>query len=798
MIPPLAPIALSFLAGTLLVWFLPVVPAGVLGMGLVYGAGSLVWGKRPRLGFVALALLWLCVGVLRTTAWQYQPVHHVARLVAEEPAPVLIHGVVVEDPVEFFSPNEPERLVCVLDARHVRTQDDWRVTTGLIRARLYNPRFALAYGDEVLLEGTWSQVPGPSNPGQYDWRAALARQRIHALLSVGSDHGMLRLRAHQGHGGFHAIYTLRHRLERFLDARFSPYHAGLLRSFLLGQRVSLDEDLKQAFVETGTMHLVVISGFNVGLIAGILELLLRLLGLPLRPRLLASAVILLGYCLLTGMQPPVVRATVMAWVVLGAVGLDRVINWPNTLAAAALAIVWVNPSQVWDPGFQLSFGAVISLLLFTTRLRRLLEPGLPIAAGWLKRYVAIGLSSTVAIWIGLWPLLAWYFHLVSPVSVIANLVLVPLVSVLVSVGTMVLMVGAVAEPVIGWASGLLTWLVDVTVACVEGCHRLPLGWWPVGRPSWFLMLGYAAFVLLSLMRHRIRLPTGWLLAGWLLGLNIWLWGELGARHQASRWLEVTFLDVGHGDSIVVRTPGRQTLLVDAGTAQAGQYVVAPFLRARRWHTLEALILTHPDEDHLGGSLAVLRHLRVKALLTNGFPASTPTAQQVFALADRRGIPHRRLAAGTRLAGLAGMQIDILHPPVQGVPGTAAGSNDNSLVMRLTKGQASVLLCGDLEERGVPWLLASSQPLSSTILKVPHHGSALGSAGGAFFRTVRPRASIISVGRLHHLPDPGVLTMLEAIQSRVFLTRRDGAITVKTDGRHLRLYTSRAAKRWWDD
>ena len=749
---------------------------------------------RPRLGLLAVLLLWASLGALRHLTWIHHPAHHVVHTVPSDRQPVVVHGVVVEDPVELFNPPEPERVVCVIEARHIQTHDGWKPVTGRIRARLLNPRFALAHGDEVLVEGQWSRVPGPGNPGQFDWRSALAREGIHALLSVGSHHGMVRLRRGQGRWWEAGIIALRHRLETRLRATFSDYHAGLLRSFLLGQRVALDEDLKQCFVETGTMHLVVISGFNVGLIAGILELLLRLLGFPLRLRLITSAAALLGYCLLTGMQPPVTRATLMAWVVLGGIWMDRVVNWPNALAAAALMMLWLSPSQLWDPGFQLSFGAVASLLAFTTRFREALEPLLPIPVGWLKRYVAISLAATLAIWVGLWPLLAWYFHLVSPISVIANLILVPLVSVLVSVGTLVLMLGAVAAPLMQWAGGGLTWLVDLTVACVQWLHRIPFGSWPVGRPSSWLIGGYAALVLLSLARRRLKLHAGQVLAAWLIGLNAWLWRAVIGGARASPWLEVTFLDVGHGDSIVVRTPDRHTLLIDAGTPEAGRTVVAPFLRSRGIHTLDAVIVTHPDTDHVGGVGPVLQQVRVRQLLTNGFPPSYRTVHQLMAQLEHRRIPHARLAAGMRLGGVAGVELAVLHPPMGFVPGTDPWSNDNSLVLKLTKDHASVLLCGDLEERGVPWLLASQQALGATILKVPHHGSALGPLGPAFFQAVHPRAAVISVGRLHHLPAAAVLNELNAVHARTFLTLRDGAVVVRTDGNSIQVRTYRNEPR----
>src|SRR3989338_8849031 len=356
------------------------------------------------------------------------------------------------------------------------------------------------------MEGVWQRVPAPGNPGQYDGRGSLGRSHIHGLFRARPADGIVVVQSHRGHPLLEAVFHLRARWEALIRQTFNERDAGLLVSLLLGQRVALDEELKDAFVETGTIHLLVISGFNVGLVAGVLELFLRMFGLPWRIRLLLLSVGVGGYCLLTGMQPPVVRATLMAWVVIGACALDRVISWPNTLAAAALLILLLQPVQLFDPGFQLSFGAVASLLVFPGRWQSWIEPRLAwLRPGWLRRYVALSLSATSAVWVGLAPVLAAYFHLVSPVSMLANLLLAPLLSVLISVGTTCLMLGTMWEGVMGWGSGPLTWVLQATLRSVSWCHEIPGGYWFVGHPPPWFLFGYYVLVGLSVLRASWRL-----------------------------------------------------------------------------------------------------------------------------------------------------------------------------------------------------------------------------------------------------------------------------------------------------
>lgn len=792
--PPLVPVVLAFMAGIWLAEALsPYAMALVWSVGLLSGLISLRW-RHARAGFLALLLVWGCLGTLRMTIWHQRPDAHVSKLVTDEPQVIRLHGVVVEDPVELLSPNEPERQAVVVQSRHAQRQGRWHPITGLLRVRLNAHPVQLSYGDEVLLEGRWSSVQGPGNPGQFDWRAMLARQGIEALVAVEPFHGVIRLKSDHGLAVLRAVFQLRRQLEESISQAFNEQEAGLLRALLLGQRVKLDERLKQAFIETGTMHLVVVSGFNVGLIAAMLEIMLRLIGLSWRWRILMIGPLLAGYCVLTGMQAPVTRATIMTWVVLGALWMDRVINWPNALAAAALAILWINPAQLMDPGFQLSFGAVASLLVLTTRWRDIVAAWIPSKPAWLHHYVSLSVASTIAIWVGLWPLLAWYFSLMSPVSVLANLLLIPLVSVLVGVGTLSLMASALLPGLLHAMHDSLQWLLELTVHVVQWCAVIPWGSWPIGHPPWWIIAGYYALVVVSLARRFLRLAPGWVAAIWLCAINGWIWTTIATRVQAVRWLEMTVLDVGHGDSLVLRTPGGRTILIDTGTEEAGRYVVTPYLRHQGINIVDALVLTHPDADHAGGAEVVVESVRVRRLLTNGASPVTLAARRLMERAKtQHGLMPTGLQAGMRLAEIPGVRVQVLHPPAGFVPRTQPHSNDNSVVMKVTMGDVSLLLTGDLETQGLPKVMAWQTQLQSTVLKIPHHGSALGPLGREFFGQVQPRLALLSVGRLHGLPSAETLDALQSTGARIYSTRRDGALTIKTDGSRLLITTFRKNK-----
>lgn len=788
---PLVPITVCLCGGIWLALLIPLNTAIWVGSGFILAAAAFIFSKNPRLATTCLLFCWIALGAAHFCVWRQDPVWAVQSRLAGGPSPAILHGFIRESLVDANSFGGKAQTT-VVDLAHVRTPQGWLVLNGRLRATV-DAGAALRAGDEVLMEGQWREAPQPSNPGQYDWKQALARAQITGLFEAKPYQPVVVLGNRFAFGWRNSIARLRLRLSRLIERYFSASCAGILQALVLGQKAGLADWLKRIFIETGTMHLLVISGANVALIALMAERIFRMVIFSWRLRFAGVAAVLGIYCLLTGSQPPVVRATVMAWVVLGAGLLDRPVCWANVLAAACCVMVLFNPCILWDPSAELSFAAVASLLLFYPRFNAAIARIFPLLSLPGLRWLVSSIAATVAVWIGLWPILADYFYLFAPVAIVANLVLAPLLS-----GITVAGLGLLGVSLAGFSAPLAlgsSWIskaAEMAIQWTAICHRMPGGFWVVGLlPAW-IVLGYYTLLFVSLCRQRLRLRLGSVFSLWVAFAVLAAGAYAAGLLRDSRWLYVDFIDVGHGDSILIQTPKGLRMLVDTGTQTAGSMRVLPFLRCRGVGSLDALLLTHPDEDHIGGAMALLPSVRIAAVFTNGAWDDTASAHSVARLIKTARIPQTVLCAGMRLSGDPGVAVEVLHPPCGLVPGVPPDGNDNSVVLRLQAGDVSFLLTGDIEEKGIPWLVKNEAMRQVDVLKVPHHGSRLGAAGEALFQAAHPQMAVISVGSAHGLPAAETQAALENLRIPVYTTSNLGGISLRTDGHCLQM---RMFKKW---
>ncbi len=503
----------------------------------------------------------------------------------------------------------------------------------------------------------------------------------------------------------------------------------------LGSREELDPDESQAFLETGTIHLLVISGLNVGILAGCLLMAMRL---ALVPRGWALGVVVLAcvlYAATTDAQPPVVRATVMVVVACLAMLLGRRALGFNSIAAAGLVVLAINPAELFQAGTQLSFLSVMVLAWLAQRraerppldpLDRLIAASRP----WFSRALRFAGSRaaravvvSLAIWLAICPLVMARFHLVSPVAIVLGPVLGIPVAVAMGSGFGIF-VGGWLVPPLGAALG---WLCNANLTLMQSAVQATRSWrgshfWVAGPSDWWLA-GFYGALLAWMVVPRFAPPRRWcvaLIAGWsAIGLAIPL-----LRPRDDGRLQCTFLSVGHGAAVVVELPGGRALLYDAGRLGSPSYAsrtVASFLWSRGITHLDAVVISHADADHYNALPDLLERFSVGAIYVSPVMFDHPNAA-VRALQSAiagSGVPLKQVWSGDLLDSGSEARIEVMHPPRRGVLGS---DNANSIVLAVEFEGRRILLTGDLESPGIDDVMAEL-PYDCDVVLAPHHGSA---------------------------------------------------------------------------
>jgi competence protein ComEC len=642
----------------------------------------------------------------------------------------------------------------------------------------------------------------PPELDEFSYRDYLARRGIHSIVSypqiteIGPRTGSVLRRA---------LYTLRDRAHHTIARLLPDPQASLLQGILLGVRSGIASQIQDEFDTAGASHVLVISGANLVIVAALFSQVLgRWLG---RRRAYWFALLsIVLYTVFVGADTPVVRAAVMATLCITAQFLGRRSSGFASLCAAAVFITMLKPLALWDASFQLSFAAALSLVLFAPGLQATAASflGNHLTASQVRWLLPIAdlLIITLAVQLLTLPVMALTFERLSLVSPLVNALIAPAQPPIMVWGGAATAVGLVPglEPlaqVVAW----LAWLcITYTTAVVHWMAAWPMASISVDRTTaaWLLVGAVGILAAVWAWRHYVRsmerlhdwLATGArskTLLGALTAASVLVW--LAVLQAPDRRLHVVFLDVGEGDATLIITPSGQQILVDGGPSPAalstglGQHM--PF-----WdRSLDLLISTHPDADHLTGLLTVLENYQVSAWFDNGELGAEPISSRCRNLLAAEGAARRVVGAGDRLVLGDGVLLEILGP----LPESAsASSNDNSIALRLSMAQSSLLLAGDIEAAGEQALLNSAQSLQADVLRVAHHGGA-GSSTSQFLDAVNPHMAVISVAaenRYGH-PAPELLERLASLpQLRILRTDQDGAIELVTGGQEIQVRTER--------
>jgi competence protein ComEC len=771
-------LALGLLVGRELPWALP---AWLL-LGLSLGAFALTLRELALEGPRRLGL-WLALAGLGLGLARIQPLR--AQLLA--PPPPLQGALQMQ--ARLLSDEDPRPkdrrhvfiarplALAALDGRAVSLPDgDLRLSVDLMAAQPADGPWKP--GDIVQVYGTWRGLRPPSNPGEFDFRRHSLGRGVVGSFSARQAWPARRLSEAPAWHLPRLVWQGSQWLIGGLAAGLDGRALTLARGIVLGDKGGFTREDYSQYARSGFADILAVSGTHFTLALGIFLLLARLFTHSRRKQALAGLALGLSYALLTGFEAPVQRAFALFAVWLTARALDWECEAPSSLAFGAAVILLAQPGALWEAGFQLSFFCTLAVILLGPALARELPARWP---QWLR----LGTGATLGAQAALWPLLAYHFHMVSWPGLLACLVSGLFTAAILGLGIPLAVLGAWVPgvaAVLGWPLERLLLLLDAMAGRMAFWPGAPFS---TGLTSEWLLGLVLLWALAVLFYHGPLRRTGLGLAAAALLLGL-LWTGLpwSQRHpgETRAWM----LDVGQGDSIILRFGDGRVLLVDGGPAQpdAGSWVVLPALRALGVQRLDWVLATHADTDHVGGLAWVLDQMPASVLMHNGLDADNQAWAAALAAAQARGVPLRQLRAGLPRQDDDGPW-SVLHPlPPPGKyrkdgklrklrpPPKRPNHNAASVVLRV---EDWLLLTGDLHKAGERRLLKLGlKPVE--VLKAGHHGSK-GSTDPAFVRRLRPAHALLSCGAANWFGHPAAPVLQALRPAALWRTDLQGCVSI---------------------
>lgn len=753
----------------------------ILAIGLL--TGSAIFNKK----FSRAAFSLFLTGVFFLISARYPSEHfdssHISRFnhLGRE---VEVKGVVIRDPQLI---KDKTRFVFEVHSIRVTQHIEYQTRGQLLVTLRDQARVPVAYGEELILYGQIFAPRNERNPGEFDYAKYLAYQDTYGVMHLREPSQISRTGNTDANPILkYFIHPIKHYVLDLNNLSLSPLSASILTGLLVGERGEIPSEVLEYFSYSGTIHILSISGLHIVFITALLFGVFSFLRLRYELRIYFTLLSLFIYMGVADFIPSVVRAGIMTGVVLLGTLWQVRGNIINSLFVSLIIILFIQPLSLFDIGLQLSFTAVLSIVLIYPRLEMLCRRfGLFKSGGmsFSEKVLALLLVS-IAAQIGTIPFTAYYFYKIPLIALAANVLIVPLSSFVMGLGFVSAIAGTFSFTIAQWFANVNELSILLMVKIAEWSSKIPLAYVEFYQMNLWSMLLFYLIIFYMMTWHVLKIRKYGMIA-LLVVIVFFIWKPVLDSEQA---VEMIFLDVGQGDAAVIRTPHHKTILIDAGDCSEnfdqGEKVVAPFLRKIGVDRIDFLIMTHPHDDHVGGVNYLLKQFQVGQVIDPGQFYRSDVYDHILEQIAELNIPRHIVRAGEALAIDHDVELYFMHPQeqfVSGITHAPLSTNNASVVFQLRYKGVTALFMGDAEHPSLKEIGDYSEMLQSDLIKIGHHGSWNGTSP-EFLSNVQPKLAVISCGEFNKFnhPSPAVVRDLLKSGVDVFRTDEHGAVIFKAD------------------
>jgi competence protein ComEC len=652
--------------------------------------------------------------------------------------------------------------------------------------KLINLFNQLKPGNYLKVSGFYFKGREERNPGEFDYDAYLKSKGILGILSVSDASSITVLNSETSF-----FENLIHQIRKKIDWQFKKFHspetASLLRGLLLADRGEINYETKQQFINSGVVHVLAVSGLHVGYIILIFLFVFGRFNLLLRSIL--TVIGLLFFMFITGVPPSVFRATAMAIVIIIAFLTNRSTNLINSISIAALIILIINPNEIYNPGFQLSFSAVLSIALIYPYLEKII-------LSWniknkMLKYFLLFIGVSLSAQIGTLPFTLLYFNQFSIIALLTNIVVIPVIGVIIGTAIITLFFSAFLPFIAIYFASANDLITKWILSLIKFSGELSFSHINIYKYSLIDLILFYLFlsVLLYYLPKFSRTGTKIILFT-LVTFNIILFSSLDNYDLLpDKYLSVFMIDVGQGDSFLIKFPNGKIALIDAGnvtsTFDNGERVINPLLKYLGIEKIDYGFVSHIDSDHYAGFISLILNNKIKEIIKPEFDSSLTKDVRFENFLRQNGIPIIYFSERKMMIGNTALYF-LYDEKIKTIAGES--TNSRSEIIKLVYGENSFLFTGDAEKNVEKVYVNKYRNfLDSDVLKAGHHGSKT-SSSEIFLKYITPEYSLISAGFKNKFGHPAdeIIERLKKYKSIIYRTDLQKAILLRSDGKQIKL------------